>query len=156
MTPTRVFIIVLVLIAVLFGIVLVCSDRSGTSSQPSITNLVSSWKATFQNLGRMNPEDIICAQRKNTTITISNGLPQIQATIRATSSDRVRRLSLELTSPGSVTLDFVPKPGDDDRAVRSKFDLQHGETKTLAVFAPGGTLTLSRATAIGPAIIEIR
>jgi len=154
MTATRVFLIVLVLIALLFGIALIWAYRNG-SSTPSVSALVEDWKHKFSRLGRMNPEDVVCPHRKNMTITFPNGLPQIQGTIRPIAGQRVRRLNLVLTSADSVTLFFVPDPGDD-RAITGKIELRPGKTNTLAVFAPGGKLTLSRAMAIGPTTIQIR
>jgi len=154
MSATRVFIIVLVLIAVLFGVALAVAHHKEASSR-SVTELIDEWKATFQNLGRMNPEDVVCAQRKNTTITFSAGVPVVQATIKRDPRNRVRRLNLNLTGTGAVKLKFAPDPGDD-RATTNEMDLQLGKTNTLAVFAPGGTLTLTRVPLAAPATIEIR
>lgn len=159
MTANRVFIIALVLIAVLFAITLVWAHRDGDSSPSgsslSVSNLVENWKGTFQNLGRMNPEDVLCPQRRNSTITFPPGVPVVQATIKRASDDRVRRLNLVMSGPGIIKLNFAPKPGDD-RATANPMDLRSGKTNTLAVFPPGGLLTLTRSLTTAPATIEIR
>jgi hypothetical protein len=154
MTATRVFIIVLVLIAMAFAITLAWAHRAG-ASPPSAKDLVEVWKPTFQNLGRMNPEDVSCPQRKNSTITFPPGSPQVVATIKRISNDRVRRLNLVVSGSASVNVNFVPNPGDK-RATTNQLNLHAGTTNTLAIFAPGGTLTFVRNPPAAPTTIEIR
>src|SRR5207302_896869 len=109
----------------------------------------------FNGLANMDPNDVICQQRSNASLTFPPGIQKLQASISENKGREVRRLNLVLTAGGPVQLRFDPARGDD-RALKAKLTLGSGKTNTLAVFAPGGTLSLTRPNINALTTIEIR
>lgn len=140
MPPSRIIIILCAIVAVLFGITLALSVRSGRDQRPvPQVPWIEALGNAFLRSQQVQLREISSPCLTNSPVAsfvVEPGQP-CQAEIKA-SGRPVRRLKLVADKGNACTIDFVPAAGDQGLPVRST----SGNVE-LTVMKNGGRLTIS-------------
>jgi hypothetical protein len=152
MTASKVFIIVLILIAVLFvagiGIGFHQNDSQPDPhnfTAPNWTNMLSDWLSPSLDLTTLTPVTGSCIQPAQKMFMLS---PGTSCVLRVPSvKQNYRKLKLHLITGGSATLSYASPPGTDGDLSKQQLTWPGKDPQSLLALAAGGKLTLTCGSA---------
>jgi hypothetical protein len=156
MTATRVCIILLVLIAVLFAVSIAVGHRQHGNSSTNLSDWQDRIPSFLNRATPVRPDEIVnCPQRQGNVIVVPRIVSEVNATIKPdTLGNKVRKLRLKFDGPDTFAITFSPSP-DDPLGLTNSCSCRAGQSTNIVIMEHGGRLNLRRAGSLGDGRIQI-